>query len=186
MPSHSANGAEDIQVNELIADFMYESLLHRGHSEDSLSRVGIHPPQEETPEQEIAHRLQLLVDSLPANVIGPDLIDQLQVTENTAYEVFSAVASQVIRQSLSWGRVLAIFMFGLELADRSLNMPGGSVLTVISWLSRFIMNNVLSWIMTEGGGWRSLLDQLATPASMVTVLGLAVVTVIGVILFRRM
>ena len=133
---------------------MYESLLQRGHSEESLSRVGVHQPQEEmTPEQEIAHRLQLLVDSLPANVIGQDLLDQLRVTEATAYEVFSTVALQVIRHGLSWGRVFAIFLFGLEIADRTLSMPGGSVLTVISWLSRFIMTNVLNWIMTEGGGW---------------------------------
>ena len=145
---------EDIRVDQLITDFMYDSLLQRGRSEDSLNRVGIHPRHEEfTPERELAQRLQLLVDSLPANAIGPELLDRLEVTESTAYEVFHTVAQQVIRHGLSWGRVLAVFLFGLELADRTMAQPGGSVLTVMSWLSRFIISNLLNWIRSEGGGW---------------------------------
>lgn len=146
---------EDIQVDQLITNFMYESLLHRGHSQDSLNRAGIQQIEgdEITPERQLAQRLQSLVDSMPANTINPDLIDRLLATENTAYDVFSLVAQQVIAQGLSWGRIVAVFLFALELADRSLAAPGGSVLMVMSWLARFVISNLLNWIITEGGGW---------------------------------
>ncbi|KAK3097916.1 hypothetical protein FSP39_014424 [Pinctada imbricata] len=127
------------------------------------------------------------------------MVDHLNITEDTAYEVFASVARknqtfylQIIHEGINWGRVAAlmclayrIVMKVLKVRDRARQLTD-FIRLIISHVVRFIHEIIAGWIASQGG-WISVLEY--TPGmglgSMAFVVGSCVLAIAAVVYFSR-
>ncbi|XP_060076355.1 bcl-2 homologous antagonist/killer-like [Ylistrum balloti] len=86
-----------------------------------------------------------------------DMINQLNITEDTAYEVFAGVARKLFSEGINWGRVSALLCFAYRIAMRVLRIRERAsrfadfLKLIINHVVRFIKEMIASWIAQEGG-----------------------------------
>ncbi|EDO33714.1 predicted protein, partial [Nematostella vectensis] len=90
----------------------------------------------------------------------PDLFEtactKLGITPATARSTFFSVAKEIFQTGINWGRIVALFTFGGVVAHHFIESERPEMVPhVVEWIPSFIADNLLSWIM-ENGGWVSL------------------------------
>eukprot|EP00118_Oscarella_pearsei_P014118 m.119120 g.119120 ORF g.119120 m.119120 type:complete len:217 (+) comp37671_c1_seq3:227-877(+) len=187
-----AVATDDLVVEDVVTEFLYSSLQCRGHSEEALRTAGLsRQTSVNSPERELARRLQQIGDELSLDdVMTRQLIDRLAAAtdvQDDRYITFRNVARRMINGGITWGRIAALFMFGVRLADEWLGGPRGigSVLSIVTWLSRFVVEELVAWIATAGGGWGTVLNQVTRNYSWKAVCTVVFATVAFAALYLR-
>lgn len=86
-----------------------------------------------------------------------DMINQLSITEDTAYEVFAGVARKLFSEGINWGRVSALLCFAYKIVMKVLRVQqrvsrfAEFLRLVINHVVRFIKEKIAMWIAQEGG-----------------------------------
>nr|XP_033819142.1 bcl-2-like protein 1 isoform X1 [Geotrypetes seraphini] len=87
-----------------------------------------------------------------------DLTSQLYITPDTAYQSFEQVVSELFRDGVNWGRIIAFFSFGGALCVESVDKEmAGLVQNIITWMTLFFSQHLEPWIQ-ENGGWNAFVD----------------------------
>ncbi|VDI17512.1 Bcl-2-like 1 (apoptosis regulator Bcl-X) [Mytilus galloprovincialis] len=87
-----------------------------------------------------------------------NLIDELHITENTAYPMFCKVLEELFKGGINWGRIVALFSFGGSLATQCMKRDLPQLIdSVIEWITLYIDKNLSHWIQTHGG-WQGFVE----------------------------
>lgn len=93
-------------------------------------------------------------DDLERNRSLNELIGQIKVTPQTAFDTFANVAKQIFSDGVyNWGRVVTLLYFGFKLAS-SVASQVPLLKLVVDWVVRFVKEKLVNWI-AEHGGWVS-------------------------------
>ena len=81
-----------------------------------------------------------------------DMINQLHITTDTAYQTFRTIVNEIFSDGVNWGRVVALFGFGGKLAVRCVqqSMPQ-LVSSIVDWVSTYVDTTLQSWISANNG-----------------------------------
>lgn len=87
-----------------------------------------------------------------------DMINQLHITPDTAYQTFRTIVNEIFSDGVNWGRVVALFGFGGKLAVRCVqqSMPQ-LVNSIVDWVSVYVDTTLKSWI-SANNGWAGFLE----------------------------
>ncbi|XP_051538572.1 apoptosis regulator Bcl-2-like isoform X1 [Myxocyprinus asiaticus] len=117
-----------------------------------------------------------------------EMSNQMVFTPNTAQRNFVAVAEELFRDGVNWGRIVAFFEFGGTMCVESVNREMASqVDNIARWMTDYLNGPLENWI-EENGGWNAFMemygqqrDSVFHPLSYLTkVLGLAALGLAGV------
>jgi Bcl-2 antagonist/killer family protein len=86
-----------------------------------------------------------------------EMIDQLSLTSDTAYETFASVTRRLFRSGINWGRIIALLCFGYEIAIAVIRrgFSGSFLRRIIRYLVDFIFRERIARWIAEHGGWVS-------------------------------
>lgn len=109
---------------------------------------------------EIQRAMRALGDEFESRFSGQfdEMINQLQITPDTAYQTFRTIVNEIFTDGVNWGRVVALFGFSGKFAVRCLeqSMPQ-LVNSIVDWLATYVDTNLRQWISTNGG-WAGFLE----------------------------
>lgn len=78
--------------------------------------------------------------------------------QNLNQSFFDGIADDIFKTGKSWGKIAVLLVLGAKvawMAGSNLGVSKGEfILTVVGWVTSYILKNLLSWI-TESGGWVS-------------------------------
>lgn len=79
-------------------------------------------------------------------------IEDLHITENTAYPMFRTVVDEIFNGGINWGRIVALFSFGGSLATACMKKDLPQLIdSIIEWIALYIDQNLATWIESHGG-----------------------------------
>ncbi|XP_051538574.1 apoptosis regulator Bcl-2-like isoform X2 [Myxocyprinus asiaticus] len=82
-----------------------------------------------------------------------EMSNQMVFTPNTAQRNFVAVAEELFRDGVNWGRIVAFFEFGGTMCVESVNREMASqVDNIARWMTDYLNGPLENWI-EENGGW---------------------------------
>ena len=88
-----------------------------------------------------------------------EMCEQLDITLNTAYPTFHAVANELFGNGVNWGRIVALFTFGGSLAVKCFEKQMPLLVdSIVDWMSIYIKNNLNQWIESQNGWVGILID----------------------------
>ena len=104
--------------------------------------------------KDVAHVIRDIGDRLANDASLNNLISQVQVSKDSAFDTFQQVAVQIFSDGVvNWGRIVTLFYFGYKLAVQVINeIP--LIKMIIQWVVQFIKEKLAKWIF-EQGGWVS-------------------------------
>lgn len=118
------------------------------------------------------------------------MIQQLRITQDTAYDVFARIANKIFAEGINWGRVAALLCFAYRIVMEVLKEKRGQfaqfVKLIVHHVVRFIRETIVHWI-AERGGWRDALNY-RLPSNFGYIAGTAVccfVAIAAVLYFKR-
>ncbi|XP_076460510.1 bcl-2-like protein 2 isoform X1 [Babylonia areolata] len=87
-----------------------------------------------------------------------DMINQLHITPDTAYQTFRTIVHEIFSDGVNWGRIVALFGFGGKLAVRCVqqSMPQ-LVNSIVDWVSVYVDTTLRPWI-SANNGWAGFLE----------------------------
>lgn len=119
-----------------------------------------------------------------------EMIGQLRITQDTAYDVFARIARKIFAEGINWGRVAALLCFAYRIVIEVLKQRTGQfaqfVKLIVHHVVRFIRERIVHWIV-EQGGWRDALNY-RLPTNVGYIAGTAVcciVAIAAVLYFNR-
>ena len=121
-----------------------------------------------------------------------DILNRLQLENNNIEETYRTIVTEIFRDQINWGRVLAFLIFSGSLAVYcAQHSMEGRVGDVISWTEDEVQQKVSLWIVQQGGwaafvehfdgSWAVEIPQLVVGAGLVA----ALVTG-GILLLRKL
>ena len=82
-----------------------------------------------------------------------DMINQLHVTEQNAYDTFHAIVAETFADGVNWGRIVALFGFAGRFAIQCYtNNMQNLVDNIVDWVSSYMDNHLSNWI-SQHNGW---------------------------------
>ena len=106
--------------------------------------------------RETAIVLRQIGDELVYNQELNNLLSQITITTDTAFDTFASIASEIFRDGvINWGRIVTLIYLGYRMAVKVL-FEGGLMKTIIKWIVQFIAERLVNWIV-NAGGWASIL-----------------------------
>ncbi len=85
-----------------------------------------------------------------------EMSHQMNFSPNAAQRSFFAVAEELFRDGVNWGRIVAFFEFGGTMCVESFNREMASqVDNIAHWMTDYLNGPLENWI-EENGGWVSL------------------------------
>ncbi|XP_016430763.1 apoptosis regulator Bcl-2-like [Sinocyclocheilus rhinocerous] len=117
-----------------------------------------------------------------------EMSHQMIFSPNAAQRSFLAVAEELFKDGVNWGRIVAFFEFGGTMCVESFNREMASqVDNIAHWMTDYLNGPLENWI-EENGGWDAFVelygqqrDSMFHPLSYLTkVLGLAALGLAGV------
>ena len=155
-PYRRANSVDEVsgQAPAIVTTFLSEC----------FRADGLPVPQELSENQrkvnkDVAHVIRDIGDRLANDASLNGLIQQVDVTKDTAFETFLQVGVQIFNDGIvNWGRIVTLFYFGYKLALKVINkIP--LIKMIIEWVCQFIKDRLAKWIF-EQGGWVSIVSSL--------------------------
>ena len=102
----------------------------------------------------MAHVISDIGDRLGNDITLNNLISQVVVSKDTAFDTFLQVGAQIFNDGkVNWGRIVTLFYFGYKLALQVINQIP-LIKMIIGWVCEFIKDRLAKWIF-EQGGWVS-------------------------------
>jgi len=90
------------------------------------------------------------------------MIGDLQMTSRTAYSTFAKVARRLIQQGITWGRIVALLLFGFEIAVSVLERGATGIRDflheIVDVVVKFIINEKIAQWIKDQGGWLAFLN----------------------------
>ncbi|KAL1007052.1 hypothetical protein UPYG_G00081270 [Umbra pygmaea] len=113
--------------------------------------LGGEPNELDNPQiKDVVNQLLIIADDLNRNIELQNLLSS--VHPDCAQEVFFSVAKEIFQDGVNWGRVVALFHLAYTLIYRALTGNHLEIIKkVISWVLQFIRENILAWILRQGG-----------------------------------
>ncbi|XP_050418797.1 bcl-2-like protein 1 [Patella vulgata] len=76
-----------------------------------------------------------------------DMVNQLDITPDIAYQTFKAVVNELFIDGVNWGRIVALFAFGGSICVQCVekNMPR-VVDNIVDWVATYCDNDLRQWI----------------------------------------
>lgn len=85
-----------------------------------------------------------------------EMTESLDIQPSTAHATFLGVANELFSEGVTWARIVALFVFGSEMALICQRMSHTEIVSdVAEWLSSYIKANLLTWIR-DHDGWDGL------------------------------
>ena len=83
------------------------------------------------------------------------MIKDLGLTSNTAYATFAKVARKLFENGITWGRIVALLLFGSEIAVSVIKKGAMGIRDFLRKISdivvAFIVQEIQQWIKDQGG-----------------------------------
>ncbi|XP_069770262.1 apoptosis regulator Bcl-2-like isoform X2 [Narcine bancroftii] len=179
---------------ELVCHYLYYRLSRQGYVwEEPLAVAGATPtegsgPRPSAAAAEKAHRvLREVGDSFERQYQQEfaDIALQIRFDSDTARTRFDAVAEELFRDGVNWGRVVAFFVFGGTLCVESIKRRDMASLvdSIAAWMTAYLDSSLTDWIRANGD-WDAFVELYGNNVeplfdipwpSLRTVLGIAVV-----------
>lgn len=87
-----------------------------------------------------------------------DILNRLQLDDDTIEETYRTIVTEIFRDHINWGRVLAFLIFSGSLAVYCAQHDmEGRVGDVISWTEDEVQQTVSLWVIQQGG-WAAFVD----------------------------
>lgn len=85
-----------------------------------------------------------------------EMCDKLDINADTMKPTIEGVANELFSEGIKWARIVALFVFGSELAMHCKNRNWPDLINEIAYsLSSYISEKLLPWI-NDHGGWVSV------------------------------
>ena len=86
----------------------------------------------------------------------------MALEEDMAYSSFTNVARKLFAEGCNWGRIIALFLFGYEIACRFIRQGPSRIRRFLKRIVKFVIQflfreKIATWIM-EQGGWVCVID----------------------------
>lgn len=92
-----------------------------------------------------------------------EMSSQMIITPNAAQRSFIAVAEELFRDGVNWGRIVAFFEFGGTMCVESVNREMASqVDNIAHWMTDYLNGPLENWIQ-ENGGWDAFVELYSQP-----------------------
>ncbi|XP_063404985.1 bcl-2 homologous antagonist/killer-like [Mytilus trossulus] len=118
-----------------------------------------------------------------------DMIQQLRITQDTAYDVFARVAKKIFAEGINWGRVAALLCFAyrivIEVSKEKASQFGQFVKLIVHYVVRFIREKIVDWIVQRGGWSDALNYTLPSSVGFIAVGVCCLAAVAAVLYFKR-
>ncbi|XP_077057754.1 apoptosis regulator BAX [Siphateles boraxobius] len=158
-----ATGGEDV-VDDVILEqgavLLRGYIIERVTVDDPSMHVshedlgGRHQEGDDPHIKEVVGQLLKIADGLNQNAELQHLISTVQA--NCAPDVFMTVARSIFDDGINWGRVVALFHLAYKLIYMALTQNHFEIVrTIISWVLRFMKENISAWIRQQGG-WEGI------------------------------
>ncbi|XP_024920621.1 apoptosis regulator BAX [Cynoglossus semilaevis] len=147
----------------LLKDFIYERVQRNRDSNAVVTRSQLGAGELCDPNhKKLAQCLQQIGDELDGNVELQRMIENSSLSPTR--EVFMRVAYEIFSDGkFNWGRVVALFYFACRLVIKALVTQVPDIIrTIINWTVDYLRENVINWIM-EQGGWEGIRSYFGTP-----------------------
>lgn len=118
------------------------------------------------------------------------MINQLNVNEDTAYEVFAGVAKKLFADEINWGRVAALmclaYRITMTVVKEKAKKFAQFMKVIVSHVVRFIKEKIAGWIASQGG-WSAALQYSPSMSftSLSIVVGSCVAAIAAVFYFSK-
>lgn len=87
-----------------------------------------------------------------------DMMSQLQLTPDTAYQTFRTIVTEIFHDGVNWGRIVALFGLAGRLAVLSSHQEMPRLIeSIVDWVSAYVDTNLKQWI-TDHDGWAGFLE----------------------------
>ena len=107
--------------------------------------------------REVAHAIRDIGDRLANDQMLNNMIRQIRVTKDSAFDTFLTVAGQIFADGVyNWGRIVTLFYFGYKLALQVFNQIP-LIKMIINWIVKFIKEYIAKWIFEQGGWVRNII-----------------------------
>lgn len=95
--------------------------------------------------------LRQIGDDLDSHQQLNNLLNQISISPDTAFETFASIASEIFTDGvINWGRIVTVIYLGYKMAFKLL-FEGGLWKTIIKWILKFIGERLAHWILNSGG-----------------------------------
>ncbi|XP_069770261.1 apoptosis regulator Bcl-2-like isoform X1 [Narcine bancroftii] len=157
---------------ELVCHYLYYRLSRQGYVwEEPLAVAGATPtegsgPRPSAAAAEKAHRvLREVGDSFERQYQQEfaDIALQIRFDSDTARTRFDAVAEELFRDGVNWGRVVAFFVFGGTLCVESIKRRDMASLvdSIAAWMTAYLDSSLTDWIRANGDWGTQLINVLS-------------------------
>lgn len=141
----SERGDDEVQFDRARSDALEELRSCNDEHRKHISKIG--------------QRLGEVGDEIDARYRDQfhEMIDQLSLTSDTAYETFAAVTRRLFRSGINWGRIIALLCFGYEIAITVIRrgFSGSFLRRIIRFVVDFVFRERIAAWIDEHGGWVS-------------------------------
>jgi len=142
----SERGDDEVQFDRARSDALEELRSCNDEHRRHITRIG--------------QRLGEVGDEIDARYRDQfhEMIEQLSLTSDTAYETFAAVTRRLFRSGINWGRIIALLCFGYEIAITVIRrgFSGSFLRRIIRFVVDFVFRERIAAWIAEHGGWVSL------------------------------
>lgn len=136
-------GDDDVQFDRARSDALEELRSCNDERRQHITRIG--------------QRLGEVGDEIDAKYRDQfhEMIEQLSLTSDTAYETFAAVTRRLFRSGINWGRIIALLCFGYEIAMTVIRrgFSGSFLRRIIRFVVDFVFRERIAVWIAEHGGW---------------------------------
>ena len=91
-----------------------------------------------------------------------EMTRKLGLTSSTAYKAFAKVASRLFQNGINWGRIVALLLFGYEIAVSVIQKEAMGIRNflrkIVNFVVTFIIKEKIARWITDQGGWVSFLN----------------------------
>ena len=80
----------------------------------------------------------------------------LRLTPDTAYSTFAKIAQRLFQDTINWGRIVALLLFGYEIAVSVIKKGMGGIRNFLKKIINFVVTFIIkgqigNWIRAQGG-----------------------------------
>ncbi|KAI8792963.1 heat shock protein 30C [Biomphalaria glabrata] len=87
-----------------------------------------------------------------------DLINQLNINDENAYETYTAIVNEIFSDSINWGRIVALFGFSGRFAVRCYELNKTHLVdNLLEWLTTYVDTRLSSWMNTHNN-WQGFME----------------------------
>jgi hypothetical protein len=104
-----------------------------------------------TPARQVMRlKAQAFLEQNKAELI--EMGNKLHMDNNTIYPAFKQVVEHLFANGISWGRIIALYAFGGNLAVQYMVKERSDlVVPIVEWTAIYMRNNVEKWVVNNGG-----------------------------------